>query len=202
MRPGAGYLPALAPGRPRGSSTPARRVTLLRSTSHPGYRVYSEEEFLAAADPLEQTERERAPIATREPRRAKPLLAVTALAAAFATVIGAVAIRELRSSMGADRKSNGRSLALRSPLPERPAGGGGSPASASVPVASRAARSTVRQLPVPVATRRVAPHRAQLAAVRAPSVARTYIRSQSPPYTAEAVVASAARVRPEFGFER
>ncbi len=66
MRPGAGYLPTLAPGRSRGCTTEpaftypgvaragpqagASRMTRLRSAPRRTCRIYSEEEFLAAED--------------------------------------------------------------------------------------------------------------------------------------------------------
>jgi hypothetical protein len=56
MRPGAGYLPTLALGRPRGSPVGVPRMTLLRTSPGLVYRVYSEEEFLTAeewSEPLE-----------------------------------------------------------------------------------------------------------------------------------------------------
>jgi hypothetical protein len=56
MRPGAGYLPTLALGRPRGPATGVAHMTLLRRRPRELYRVYGEDEFLTIDDWLDEAE--------------------------------------------------------------------------------------------------------------------------------------------------
>jgi hypothetical protein len=69
MRPGAGYLPTLALGRPRGPPVGVPRMTLLRTSPRPVYRVYSEEEFLTGEPWSEPADAEPA---DAEPADAEP----------------------------------------------------------------------------------------------------------------------------------
>jgi hypothetical protein len=122
MRPGAGYLPTLVLGRPRGLSAEpgaatepgVRHMTLLRSAPRQVYRVYPEEEFLAAEDWREPVEaaRDFAPVGGCEPRPWGRVAAVAALTAVIAAVVGVVAINGARSRAGIDRMSASRRIAL------------------------------------------------------------------------------------------
>ncbi len=104
-RPGAGLLPTLALGRPRGPPnpraardaavpTPAPLMTPLRRPSRQVYRVYSEAEFLAAADWSGE--------ATAEGSSSSPwgrAVGIAALAGAVAIVAGVVVVSASRSSV-------------------------------------------------------------------------------------------------------
>lgn len=152
MRPGAGYLPTLALGRPRGRTTEplcvhlgvapagppegASPVMLLRPSPRPPYRIYSEEEFLAAEDCQVEVEpgfgedfepaRELTPAPGLallgrtgprcESKRWGGLAALAALASVVAAVVGVVALNATRSQPRSDRRFAGRVVA-----------GGGSP---------------------------------------------------------------------------
>jgi hypothetical protein len=99
MRPGAGQLPDLAPGRPRGASTSGPRVTLLQRAPRRVYRVYREEEFLAAEDRLREAALEDWP----DPPAAGPsargrVLGLAAMAGVLAAAAGVAAMLELRST--------------------------------------------------------------------------------------------------------
>ncbi len=156
MRPGAGYLPTLALGRPRGRTTePAcadpgvptvgptaggSRVTLLRPALRQAYRIYSEEEFLAAEDwqaeaeagagpesgaefePAYEFEPEFALLGEagprREPRQWGRLAALAALTSVVAAVVGVVALNVARSKSESDRRLAGRIAAGGGSLPE------------------------------------------------------------------------------------
>jgi hypothetical protein len=141
-RPGAGDLPTSVLGRSRGFALPrglparrafpdrpaaearAVRVTLLRSAPRPVYRVYSEEEFLAAEDWPSEPEPNRASIGQaigrREPRRWGRVAAVAALSAFVAAVAGVVAVDKLRSRAGTDRRFAGGGIAPTAPRKYRP----------------------------------------------------------------------------------
>jgi hypothetical protein len=124
MRPGAGYLPTLALGRPRGPPTGARHVRVPSRRPRQVYRLYTEEEFLNADDLLGsewgEAPRDCSPIGSSAPspwgRRAG-----IAAAAALALVAGVVAIDELRHGAGGGRRSAGRMIALGEPGAGRPA---------------------------------------------------------------------------------
>jgi hypothetical protein len=122
MRPGAGYLPTLALGRPRGRPTEpcahpgvalvgptpgASPVTLLRSAPRPAYRIYSEEEFLAE-DWQVETEPEFALLGQasprREPKRWGGLAALAALTSVVVAVIGVVALNATRTKPQSNRR--------------------------------------------------------------------------------------------------
>jgi hypothetical protein len=131
MRPGAGYLPTLALGRPRGLPAGVSRMTLLRTSPRPVYRVYSEEEFLAAEERSEPVATEPveaelrfaspgdgepffaspgdgepffAPPGDGEPRLWGRIAALAALAAAVVVVVGVVAMNEMRSRVATERR--------------------------------------------------------------------------------------------------
>ncbi len=217
MRPGAGYLPTLALGRSRGCTTEpastdpgvatvvpatgALLVTLLRSAPRQAYRIYSEEEFLAAedwqaeAEPVPGCEPEFALLGgagQREPRRWGRLVAVAALASVVAAVVGVVALSATRSRPGNDRRFADGGI---TPAPSRARSPQG-----SAPVGIVAERSSVRSLykrprprirrasPVvrPVAARRPRP------VGRPPITAHPYLPPQPPPPAETASVPTTA----------
>ena len=128
MRPGAGQLPALALGRSRGCTAEpactdpgvaavgptagALPVTLLRSAPRQAYRIYSEEEFLAAEDWQVEAEPELALLGQadrqRGPRRWGRVAVLAALASVLATVVGVVALNATRSRSESARGFAGR----------------------------------------------------------------------------------------------
>jgi hypothetical protein len=155
MRPGAGYLPTLALGRPRGPPTAAGapRVMRFRTAPRQVYRVYSEAEFLAARECPAQAECacecDRGSIGACTPRPWGRVAAVAALSAASIVVAGVVALNEAPSSVGSERRLAGGRIAPRPPIADRlasgPAGGGGAPTPAATPTSSRPAGWEVRR---------------------------------------------------------
>jgi hypothetical protein len=137
-RPGAGYLPTLAPGRPRAPAGD-RTMTLLRRAPREVYRVYSEEEFFDGVAHEQLFE----PIlsAERGERRLRRLAGAAMLAGAVGTVGGAIAVDSSRPARGPGRRigadshaatrayvatrvfaaarphASGRALAVQAPLP-------------------------------------------------------------------------------------
>lgn len=185
MRPRAGYLPTLALGRPRGSSTSGIdrprgrstgvwRVTLLRGASRQVYRVYSEEDFLAGEDWLQGSERDSTDHARSGPIGGR-LAGVAALSVAITAVTGVVVMYGVQSRAGSDRRSPGR----RSPAP---------------PVADRAARqSAVGGRPAKpaaiAASRAPAEVHARTEVVSRPAAAATDTDTATMPTTAPAITA-------------
>ncbi len=210
MRPGAGYLPTLALGRPRGPSTSARRVRTLRKPPRQVYRIYSEEEFLRAEDWPAEAELDHAAIGDREPRSWGRVVGIAALIAAVASVAGIVTMSEVRSRVGSDRRSVGRRIALGASIADRPVAIA-SEASSRIDrrAAGRKIRSHGRAPRAPAPIGRVDERHA--AVERAPVVAQAYIPSRPHPVATVATVpattvttakAPANGARPEFGFER
>lgn len=125
----AGDPPALDPAA---GATP---VMLLRSTPRQAYRIYSEEEFLAADDwqveaepgygsepePAREVEPEFALLGQHRPRSPRPwgtLAALAALTSAMVAVVGVVALNATRSQPHGDRRFAARIAARESSPPE------------------------------------------------------------------------------------
>ncbi len=164
-----------------GSTAGALHVTRLRSTPRQAYRIYSEEEFLAAEDWHGEAEPEFALRGQagrrREARRWGGFAAPMALASVVAAVVGVVALHVARS-----RSQSERGFAV------------GVATRGRSPAEIVAARSSAEPLDSPprkrtrqgsVAVRRVAEHR-PLPANRPPRSAHPY-RSSRPTPPAEAV---------------
>jgi hypothetical protein len=225
-RPGAGYLPTLALGRPRGppplraardvaAPTLAPPMTLLRRPPRQVYRVYSEEEFLAAEDWSLEPPAE-GPSSSPWGRVA----GIAALTGAVAMVVGVVVMSESRS--GVSRRSTLGMLASNRSSRSAPA----APPPSSQPI-GRDMRRHGRAPRSPERPRRIAQWGGarELAQTRVPAVAATSTAAlppaptppvapdpapTSPPATSPApppattppATASANSARAEFGFER
>jgi hypothetical protein len=211
MRPGAGDLPALAPGRPR-ARLERGPMTLLRRAPREVYRVYSEDEFLS--DTTCQELSRTFDGAARTQRRHR-LASATLLLAAAGAIGGLVVLTSVESLAGGRRREHSRptassgSLAVvralrtsvwlppRTARSDRPARG-----SASRPTGQRNGRALA--LRAPKRTQDVAAS-SELARVHAGAPA-----AQSPAVEvaasagAQSPVAAAASEpgRAEFGFER
>jgi hypothetical protein len=197
MRPGAGYLPTLALGRPRGPPTNAQHVRALRQTPRQVYRIYPEEEFLRAEDFSAQGGCDGATIRDRESGACGRLAGVAALTVAVAVVVGVVAMNEVRSRASSDRRTAGRRIAFGEPVDRR-----------AVPGKIRSHGRTPR---AGARTRRIVKRPATVE--RVPALAQAYTASQPQPQPVAAVAIVAAKAvttarapangaRSEFGFER
>jgi hypothetical protein len=196
MRPGAGYLPTLALGRSRGGTTEpacadrggatvgstagALQVTLLRSAPRRAYRIYSEEEFLAAEDWQVEVEPEFALLGQADPHRAPArwgrVAGLAALASVVATVVGVVALNATRSRSESDRRLTGRIAARGGPSLQIFAD------RSSVRPRYQRSRTRIRRA---VAVRRVAERRPL--PVGRPRSTHAYIPSQPPPPATTAI---------------
>ncbi len=238
MRPGAGYLPTLALGRPRGRTTEpactdrgvaraglkagALRMTLSRSAPRQAYRIYSEEEFLAAEDWQVEPEPEFALLGRvgqqRRPTQWGRLATLAALTSVVGAVVGVVALHATRSRPESDRRFADGGIAL-------PPTRAGSPQeivadrSSVRPLDARSRKHTRRAY---VSVRRLAERRPRPVG-RSPIPAHPYLPPQPPPpvqtpvpvlasavkvsakatvRTATTATAAAGGARSEFGFER
>ncbi len=104
-------------------------VTLLRSAPRPAYRMYSEEEFLAAEDWPVETESEFALVGQASPRRRESkrwgaLAALAALPCVIAAVVGVVALNATRTKPRSSRRVAARGGSPPEPLPIGRASGG------------------------------------------------------------------------------
>jgi hypothetical protein len=164
------------------------RMSLPRSAPRQVYRVYTEEEFLAAEDWSMEAEPDFAPIPDGEPRPRGRVAAVAALTAVVAAVVGVVAISGARFSAGIDPRFASRRIAPTPPREDRwtrslPADRGSSG------VGMRR-RRRIRQ--ASTAIRRAAERHALRAAAPPPLVAHTYVSSQSHPAATVATSAPAS----------
>lgn len=107
-----GELPALVTGRRR-ADVGDGAMTLLRRAPREVYRVYGEDEFLAAAAPADE------PVAAGHPRdggwQLQRLVGATLLLVIVGVVGGMVAITGVWSQTGDRRRGAGRMLAARRP---------------------------------------------------------------------------------------
>lgn len=92
-----------------GPTAGASPMTLLRSAPRPAYRMYSEEEFLAAEDWQVETESEFALVGQASPRRRESkrwgaLAALAALPCVIAAVVGVVALNATRTKPQSSRR--------------------------------------------------------------------------------------------------
>jgi hypothetical protein len=180
-------------------------VTLLRRSSRPVYRLYSEEEFLAAADWSGEIATEEwaldAPAGT-EPSTWGRVAGVAALTGALAVVAGVVVVSASRSPAGR-RSVHGLSA------DNRPPSSAPSPPAFSRPP-SRNWRRHRRAPRGPAAPRRPTEQRGGVREVAQASAPAVVVTSETPPPTAvpeHAVDAASSAVpvsgaRSEFGFER
>jgi hypothetical protein len=202
MRPGAGYLPTLALGRPRGLSIGARHMTLLRRRPRQVYRVYTEDEFLGMGEWLDEADRDLAPAGLDEPGPAQAdrgerrvgLRQVVGIAvpAAVVVTVSAIVAHDLRSGPVRSRHRGSevpadRSLAdsppprpVRKPAVLREGSGRAVRPGSRAQGARRPLRRHVERRSVHEATPRA------ISAARAPVAATV----------------AARQAHPEFGFER
>lgn len=183
MRPGAGYLPTLALGRPRGSPTRARHVRAPSRGSRQAYHLYTEEEYLNAEDLLGsewgEAPRDCSPVGACAPSPWGRRAGIAALTASLAVVAGVVAIDELRHGVGGE--SAGRMIALGASAEKRP----GDRSVAIDPEAPRPIDpgSASREMSRPGQARRapVTDHPGRRITEHVPAVARAQIPSRSRP---------------------
>jgi hypothetical protein len=160
-----------------GSTAGASPVTLLRSAPRQAYRIYSEEEFLAAGD----WQVEAAP--RREPKRWGRLAALAALASVVAAVVGVIVLNATRSKSESDRRFAGSIAARGGSRPEIVAD-----RSSIWPLDARPRKRTRRaSLPVPRATKRRSPP-----VGRPPIPAHPYLPPQPPPHVETASASTTA----------
>ncbi len=209
--------PVVADGPGLDPEAGALRVTLLRSAPRQAYRIYSEEEFLAAEDWQVEAEPEFALLGQspqREPRRWGRLAALAALTSVVTAVIGVVALNATRSKPESNRGFAGR-IAARRGSPEEIVA-----ARSSIRPLGERPRKRTRRASVPV---RRATERRSLPAGRPPIPTHPYLPPQPPPpagtpvsmpasavtvsakataTTATAATPAAGGAGSEFGFER
>jgi hypothetical protein len=202
-----GRGPGISPPWPsaaRVASRPRRGATLLRPTPRPGYRVYSEEEFLAAEECSGQDARDLAAGRSTiggggEARSRGRVAAAAALAAAATAMAGVVAMNAARSRAGTERRFAGAEA-------DRGFAGGVAPeaygegGSASSPTADRGSsdadpRRHPRARRASMAMRRVA-ERHPLLALAPPRAAQVRSRLHSAARTAISPAATAATAPP------
>jgi len=147
-------------------------VTPLRSTPRQAYRIYSEEEFLAAEDWQVEAEPEFALLGKASPRRVPKRwggpAALAALTTAVVAVVGVVALNATRSNPQSNRRIAARRGSPPEIVADRP--------SIRAPVV-RLRKPTRR---APVALRRVTEHRPPPVG-RPPISAHAYLRPEPPP---------------------
>jgi hypothetical protein len=184
-------------------------MTLLRHSPRPVYRIYSEEEFLAAEDWGGEPETVSAARST-SPGPWGRLVGVAALSVTFAALLGVFAFDVMRSPSHSRRRIALVSIAGGRP-PQRQAPKILTTAPRTLPLSS-AARDTPRRTRAP---------RSPQATARAARIAKLPAYTPSPPSPVEAAPAASEAVpaaseavpvvtaaaphppaRPEFGFER
>lgn len=198
----------------------ALSVTLVRSKPPQAYRIYSEEEFLAAEDWQVEAEPEFALLGRasprHQPRRWGGLAALVALTTAAVAIVGVVALNATRSKPQSDRRIAARRGSPPEIVADRP----------SIRAPGVRPRKPTRR--APVAIRRVTEHRPPPVG-RPPIAAHPYLPPEPPPpaptpaqaptptstpvpvsapastkatATATAATAPARGADAEFGFER
>jgi hypothetical protein len=229
MRPGAGYLPTLALGRPRGFTTEpacavpgvamvgsaagASPVTLLRSTPRQAYRIYSEEEFLAAEDWQVEAEPEFALLGhagpRREPKRWGGLAALAALTSVVAAVVGVAALNATRSKPQSNRRIATRGGSPPEIVADRPSIRRlDTPPRKHIRRASAVVRRVPEHRPLPVgrplSSERpyLPPEPSSPAPTSTPASASTPVSVKATAPTATMATTPAGGADAEFGFER
>jgi hypothetical protein len=203
----------------------ATRVTLLRRAPRQAYRIYSEEEFLAAEDwqaevvtgvgvePASEFEPEFALLGQagprREPKRWGGLAALAALTSVVAAVVGVVALNATRSKPQSNRRTAARGSSSPEIVADRPSIRRlDTPPRKHIRRASVVVRRVPEHRPLPVGRPLISerpylpPEPSSPAPTSTPGSASTPLSVKATAPTATVATAPASGADAEFGFER